>query len=83
MSQRKYILDAEVRRWVKGGFHVVSETDTTARLVKPKTFSVFWALVSFLVLIVGLVIYLIYYMSKKEETVSLEVDAYGRVTLLS
>ena len=82
IEERRAILDREIKRYVKRGFRVISRTDTTAQLVKPKKFSFFWAFIWFLVLIVGFVIYLLYYVSKKDETIYLEVDERGRIKRL-
>lgn len=79
MEQRRAILEEEIRKYVKKGFQVVSRTDLTAQLVKPKKFSGLWALLWFLVFGVGLIIYLIYYGTKRDEQVYLEVDEKGKV----
>ena len=36
LSERTYILDSEVARYVRTGYRFVSGTPTTAQLVKPK-----------------------------------------------
>lgn len=78
-EERSAILDREVSKYVKRGFRVISRTNTTAQLVKPKKFSFLWAVLWFLLFGVGLLIYLFYYVSKKDETVYLEVDQQGHV----
>lgn len=57
--------------YVRQGFRVVSQTESSAQLVKPKVFSFVWALLWFLLLGVGLVVYLLYYAAKKDKTVYL------------
>jgi len=79
VEERRAILQREISRYLKRGFRVVSQTETTAQLVKPKSFSFLWAFLWLLMLGVGLIVYLIYYWSKRDETVYLEVDELGRV----
>lgn len=79
ITERKAILDREVVKYVKRGYRVQSRTDTEAQLVRPKRFSFFWAFLWFLLIVVGLLVYLLYYASKKDETVYLQVDELGRV----
>ncbi len=79
IEERRTILQREINNYVRRGYRVVSQTDTTAQLVKPKRFSLLWALFWFLMLFVGLLIYLLYYISKKDNTVYLEVDEYGHI----
>jgi len=73
------VLQEEINRLVHKGYRVLSQTDRSAQLVKPKKFSFWWALVWFLVFGVGLVVYLIYYAGKKDPQVYLTVDAGGRL----
>ena len=80
IDQRRAVLQREIARYVGDGFHVVSQTDTTAQLVKPKSFSCLLAVLGLLLFVLGLVIYLIYFASRKDKTVYLEVDANGKVT---
>jgi uncharacterized membrane protein len=79
IEQRRKALDDAVRHWVKRGYVVQSRSDTTAQIVKHKKFSFLWALLWFLLLGVGLLIYLIYYWAKRDKTVYVEVDAKGKV----
>lgn len=79
IEQRRAILGREIQRYVKRGFRVVSQTDTTAQLVKPKKFSLFWAVVWFLLAVFPFIIYLLWYAAKKDETVYLEVTPTGRI----
>ena len=77
--ERKAILDREVAKYVKRGYRVQSRTDTEAQLVRPKKFSFLWAFLWLLALGVGLIVYLLYYWSKKDDQVYLAVDTYGKV----
>lgn len=72
-------LDAKVRRYVRRGYIVQSQTDTSAQLVKPKKFSFLWALAWFLCFGVGLLVYLLYYWAKRDHVVYLSVTPADRV----
>ena len=73
LEERREILEKEIRKYVKRGYQVASRTDTTAQLIKPKKFSLFWFCVGLIIL------YLAYYMWKRDKTVYLEVDKLGRI----
>lgn len=80
IQQRRDILQHEIGNYLKHGFRVISQTDTTAQLIKPKKFSFFWAFIWFLALGIGLLVYIIYYMAKKDQQIYLSVDENGRIT---
>ena len=77
LEERSAILDAEVMKYARLGYEVRSRTQTTAQLVKPKKFSFIWALVWFLLFGIGLIVYLLYYWGKRDQTIYLEVDNRG------
>lgn len=79
LQERSEILSREINRYVKRGFRVLSKTDTTAQLVKPKEFSFLWALLWFFLFGIGILVYLFYYMSKKDLAIYLEVLPNGQV----
>lgn len=79
IEERRSVLQREITSYVRQGYRVVSQTDTTAQLVKPKNFSLLWALLWFFLFGIGLVVYLVYYWSKRDLAVYLEVDEQGRV----
>ena len=79
-EQRRDILDQEIAKYVGYGFRVVSHTDTTVQLVRPKEFSVIVALACFLMLGVGLFLYLLFYLAEKDATVYLQVTSSGEIT---
>ncbi len=79
-EQRREILQNRINQYVKQGYRVVSQTDTTAQLIKPKQFSCLWATLWFLLLGIGILIYLFYYASIRDEQIYLKVDMYGMVT---
>jgi len=81
IEDRKIILDREVGNYIKRGFRIISRTDTTAQLVKPKKFSLLWAFLWFLLFGIGLLVYVFYYVAKKDQTAYLEVDELGNVKI--
>jgi len=48
------ILEAEIARYTQRGYRVLSRTDTSAQLLRPKKFSFLWALLWFLLFGIGL-----------------------------
>jgi hypothetical protein len=80
-SERSRILDEAIEGLLLEGYFVRLRTPTAAQLVKPKEFSLVWALVWFLLCGVGVLIYVFYYASKRDEGVYLQVDDYGNTTL--
>jgi hypothetical protein len=81
VEEQSAILDEEVRKYVRRGYRVESRTATTAQMLKPKKFSFFWAFVWFLLFGVGVLVYLFYYWSKRDETAYLEVDGTGTISV--
>ncbi len=76
-------LKKEIARYQKRGYRVVWQDEKKAQLVKPKEFSFWAALLSLLFFGVGLVIYVIYYASQKDETIYLDaVDLEARMKRL-
>lgn len=76
---RNAILQREIASYLRKGFRVVSQTHTTAQLIKPKKFSLVWAFLWLLVWIFGVLIYLIYFAAKRDQQVYLEIDERGFV----
>ncbi len=74
LEERKSILEKQISILSQRGYRVTSRTDTTATLVKPKEFSFIWALLWFLVFGIGILIYIFYYMSKKDHVIYLNID---------
>lgn len=83
-------LDVEIARYAAEGFRIVSRTGTSAQLVKPKQFN-FWLALFFLIGlgwvfgigVILLIIYVLYYIAKREEQVYLAVDPGGNVSVVS
>ncbi len=80
LSERADILSHEIMKFTNQGFRVVSRTDISAQLVKPKEpFDFLIALLWFLLLVVGLLIYILYHFSKRDEAIYLVVSKTGKV----
>lgn len=60
---------------------MVSQTDTTAQMVKPKRFSAVVAILSFFLFGIGLLVYIFYYMAKRDSLLFVQVDDFGKVTV--
>jgi hypothetical protein len=80
-AERSRRLDEAIKGLLLEGYFVRLRTPTAAQLVKPKVFSLVWALVWFLLCGVGVLVYVFYYASKRDEGVYLQVDDYGNTTL--
>jgi hypothetical protein len=78
IEQRREILQREINKYLRQGYRVISQTDTTAQLVKPKEFSCLWFLINALLLI-GWIFYLLWYWSKRDKQIYIEVDVNGKV----
>ena len=76
------IMQTEIMKRTKQGWRLVSQSDQGASMVKPKKFSVGWAILWTLLFGVGLLVYLLYYMTKKEKLVYLSV-VDGRVKAIN
>lgn len=79
-ERRTEILQREVNKYIGQGYRVVSQTDTTAQLVRPKQFSCLWFLINAF-LIIGWIFYLLWYWSKREEQIYIEVDLVGNIKI--
>lgn len=79
-AERGEILAAEVAKYARRGYRVGHQTATTAQLIKPKEFDIAVAVLSLLFFGIGIIIYLLYFMAKKDETVFIEVLSDGRVS---
>lgn len=79
LDARRTILQGHINRYLAQGFRVVSQTDTTAQLIKPKQFSCVIAALSLLLVGIGFLIYVFWYWASKDQTVYIQVDPFGRV----
>lgn len=80
-EERRNILNQSISVYLRKGFRVSSQTDTTAQLVKPKHFSLLLALLFLILWIFPLIIYIFYYISKKDELIYIVVDNTGEVNI--
>jgi tetratricopeptide (TPR) repeat protein len=79
VTERSRILDAEVQTYQRQGYSLIARTETTAQLSKKHEFSCCLAVILTL-LIIGIILYLLYYLTaKKEQLLFLEVDEFGQV----
>jgi len=79
MEQRREILQQYIYAYIQQGYRVVSQTDTTAQMIKPKQFSLLAAIFWLFVFVIGLLIYIFYFMASGDQQMYLEVDLYGQV----
>lgn len=66
--------DIIIEIYTKEGFTVNNLSDTKMQFRKEKTFSLFWAIVWLCVFLVGLLVYIFYYMSKSDDIVTITLD---------
>ncbi len=78
IEQRREILQREINKYIRQDYRVISQTDTTAQLVRPKRFSCLWFLI-WAFLLIGWIFYLAWYLTKRDEQIYIEVDINGRV----
>lgn len=79
IEERRNILQRYVIGYVRSGYQIALQTDTTAQLIKPKRFGCLWASLWFLLFGIGLLFYLFYYWAKKDEVIHISVNEYGKV----
>ncbi len=72
-AKAKELLHATIGEFVVRGFTISAQTETTVQMVKPRRFDFLPALLWFLVFGVGVLIYVFYYMSKRDETVYIRI----------
>lgn len=73
------ILAGEVAYYSRRGYRVVSQTPAGVHLIRPKRFSFWWAFLWLLFFGFGLIVYLLYYASKRDESIYLRIRRDGRV----
>lgn len=73
MEQAHPALTKEIQKYVKQGYRVINQTATSAQLVRPKQFSCLAATLWTLLFGIGLIFYLFWYASKKEDTIYLQL----------
>jgi len=78
-EMRRNVLEQEIQSYVRKGYRVLSQTDTSAQLVKPKKFNLLIAVICLLLAVFPFIIYLLMYMASKDKTVYISVDPQGRI----
>lgn len=71
LDEKKNIL---INIYSKDGFTVNNISDTQMQFRKEKTFSLLWAIVWLCVFLVGLLVYIFYYMSKSDTIITVTLD---------
>lgn len=79
IEERAEILQIEINRYLQRGLKVLSQTQTTAQLVKPKKFSCLLATLGLLLFGVGFLIYIFYYASQKDTQLYIQVLDDGTI----
>jgi hypothetical protein len=74
VAQAPTDLKGQIRLATQYGFHVTSQTATTAQLLRAKKFSFLLAVLWLLFLGIGLLVYVLYYVSKSDDTIYLDLD---------
>ncbi len=82
VSQAPGNLKAQIKIAIGKGYHVVSETSTTAQLVRKKKFSCLFATLWLFVFGIGFLIYLFWYLAKKDEMIYLDIEAQKQATIV-
>ncbi len=67
-------MDARIGVYTSRGWQVTNRTAEGVQLRRPKTFSLLWALAWFLVFGVGVLVYIFWYMAKKDEVIYLSAS---------
>jgi len=78
IEERRNLLMIKISHWVNKGFHVISQTDTTAQLQLDKCFS--WVLAAVLLLL-GFLPGIVYIMTSKDKYVYIAVDESGAASV--
>lgn len=67
-------LKGQIQKAISYGYHVTSQTATTAQLMRQKHFSCLLATVLFLFFAIPFFIYLFYYLAKKDDAIYLDIE---------
>jgi uncharacterized membrane protein len=79
-EDRQQVLQREIAKAVKDGWQVTTQTTTSATLTRKKKFSWIWFIIWLLLALVGGLVYLVYYATKKDESMMIQVGPTGKVT---
>ena len=72
-------LQQAIDNYIRRGYYVVHQTETSAQLRRPKRFSCFWASVWLVACGVGFLFYVFYWASKSDDSLYLRLDEYGEL----
>ena len=72
----KDVLEKQVLEHTRRGYRIDSRSETSVQLTRPKTFSFIWFV---LTLPLGFILYLIYYLSKRDRTVYIQLSPTGAI----
>jgi len=79
IEERKKILQEEILKYVKGGWQITSQFDTSAQLTRHTGPSCLVAFILAFLLLFPAILYMLFY--KGDETVYIEVDEQGQVKI--
>jgi hypothetical protein len=82
LGTRRAALQGQIAHYMKSGYRVMSQTDTTAQLVRPKKFSLLIFVILLICAVFPAIVYIAYYVSKKDKTVYVAVDEWGNVSTM-
>lgn len=74
ISQAPRDLKAQIQKAISCGYHVMSQTATTAQLVRKKEFSCLFAVLSLFFFGIGFLFYIFYYLAKKDDAIYLDIE---------
>jgi hypothetical protein len=74
IEARQAAFEAQVQEMTRIGYMVTSRTDSQVHMVRPKTFSALWAVAWFLLCGFGVLVYIFYWMGKKDDVATLSRD---------
>ncbi len=77
---RRQVLQNAIQGYLTRGWRVVSQTDTTAQLIKPKQFSFLTFVLLFFACGLG-IIYAAWFMAKRDQSVYIHVNEWGQLAV--
>jgi hypothetical protein len=79
IEEKRNILNKSIVKYLHEEYRVLSQTDTSAQLVKPKHFNLLFAIIFLFLWVLPLIIYVLYFVSKKDKLVYISVNDSGEV----
>ena len=77
------ILDKISSLYMSEGYIVILRTNTQLQLIRKKKFSFLWAILWALLWVVGILVYIFYFLSKKDEQVNITLDEEKKKSISS